>query len=74
MHQNEEEEEEEEEDGPCDQQHVAMVWEYKGRPIPMEVRWRKSDEQMLVEALADFLWKNRHLAYPAENSTPEGSQ
>ena len=41
-----------------------VMWEYAGRQVPMEIRWPTGQEweDQFINAMADFLWKNRHMA------------
>ena len=38
-----------------------VIWHYEGRDVPMQIRWRKEDEDRIIEGLAQLLWKCRHV-------------
>ncbi|MCE9553898.1 MAG: hypothetical protein K8T91_11060 [Planctomycetes bacterium] len=38
-----------------------VIWHCEVRDVPMQIRWRKEDEDRIIEGIAQLLWKCRHI-------------
>ncbi len=55
----------------CDPKDPKVItWHYEGRDVPIEIHNGLSREQ-LIDAIAEFLWTNRHVCGERPKNEPE---